>query len=46
MNEAMAKQSYLNAGRSQRADRVTVTDAYDAPDIMEGWFESGDTAAY
>ena len=42
MNEAMAKQSYLIAGRS-RAQMASLSRVpYDPPDIMEGWPKGGE----
>ena len=44
MNEAMAKQSYLIAGRSRAQIASLSRMPYDPPDILEGWFSrSGDT---
>ncbi len=38
MNEAMAKQSYLTAGRSKAQIASLSRIPYDPPDIMKGWF--------
>jgi hypothetical protein len=46
MNEAMAKQSYLIAGRSYAQIGSLSRIPYDPPDIMSGWFSGGDTAAH
>jgi hypothetical protein len=40
MNEAMAKQSYLIAGRSSAQIASLSRIPYDPPNIMEGWFKS------
>ncbi|MFK0332714.1 DUF4238 domain-containing protein [Rhizobium sp. NPDC090275] len=40
MNEAMAKQSYLIAGRSRAQIASLSRIPYDPPDIMKGWAES------
>ncbi|WP_260687805.1 MULTISPECIES: DUF4238 domain-containing protein [Rhizobium] len=40
MNEAMAKQSYLIAGRSKAQIASLSRIPYDPPDIMKGWFKS------
>ena len=45
MNEAMAKQSYLIAGRSHAQIASLSRMPYEPPDIMEGWFKSRDAAA-
>lgn len=46
MNEAMARQSYLIAGRSHAQIGSLSRMPYDPPDIMDGWFSGGDTAAH
>ena len=43
MNEAVAKQSFLIAGRSHAQIASLSRMPYDPPDIMERWFKSGDT---
>ncbi|MEF3130967.1 DUF4238 domain-containing protein [Rhizobium sp. 268] len=40
MNEAMAKQSYLIAGRSKAQIASLSRIPYDPPEIMKGWFKS------
>lgn len=40
MNEAMAKQSYLIAGRSEAQIASLSRIPYDPPDIMKGWLDS------
>ena len=42
MNEAMAKQSYLIAGRSEAQIASLSCVPYDPPDILEGFFDSRD----
>jgi hypothetical protein len=46
MNEAMAKQSYLIAGRSQAQIASLSRIPYDPPNMLEGWFKSGDSAGH
>ena len=45
MNEAMAKQSYLIAGRSRAQIASLSRVPYDPPDILKGFFDSTDTKA-
>jgi hypothetical protein len=45
MNEAMAKLSFLIAGRSHAQIASLSRMPYDPPDMMEGWFKSRDIGA-